>query len=133
MSILNERPSASGSPRKPSCKANLLVPFMRAVIEEADCECKQLYEASPDAIAQVCTMLHDELYEVEDQRNADYLNVLARRDNEELATFIGSILYDAMSLLSLPNEDRQSLLGICYVNARRVVSEAEYTRLLRRR
>jgi hypothetical protein len=112
----------------------MLLPLMRAIIDDAVCDCEDSYGASAEAIARVCVMLGDELYHLEDPRNADYFDVLTCDEDDDLASFIGAILFEAFSLLPRPNdEDRGKFFAMCDVNARRIVSDPEYAHLLRRR
>ena len=111
----------------------LLLPLMRAIIDGAVCDCEDSYGASADDIAQACVMLRNELYDLEDPRNSDCFDVLACQEDDDLASFIGAVLCEAISLFPRPNEDRQELLGICDVNARRIVSDSKYAHLLKRR
>jgi hypothetical protein len=120
------RSSVSTIPRR-------LFQLMLAIIDDAMCDCEDLYGAPAGAIAQACVMLGNELYDLEDPRNADYFDVLACQEDEDLASFIGAVVCEALSLLPRPNEDRENLVDICDVNARRIVSDPKYSRQLNRR
>jgi hypothetical protein len=85
-------------------------------------------------MARVCVMLGDELYDLEDPRNADYFDVLTCDADDELAGFVGAVYYEALCLLLRPSDaDREKWLGKCDINARRIVCDPEYAHLLKRR
>jgi hypothetical protein len=105
--------------------------LMRAIIDGTMCDCEDSYGASADHIAQACVMLGNELYALEDPRNADYFDVLTCDEDDDLASFMGAVLCEAISLFPRPNEDGQELLGICDVNARRIVGDPKYAHLLK--